>query len=248
MKSFHMQGPRTFCASVAVALAVLNTCADTGAVSAQSGSGAIEGRVTFTGTPPSPTMLTEDGSSQPVLYLDPSGGLRYAVVYLPDAPESSMPPPAAVRVNQHHFIFEPQVLAVRAGQTVQFTNDDPANHNVRARDSHPANTFSIHTASGSFEPYAHRFAPTPPGRALELSCDIHPWMAAWVYVFGHDRFVMTAENGAFQIRNVPAGRHRVAVRQPAGRLARDVALEVRAGETTRLDVRFTSSDLGIPPR
>lgn len=243
-----MQGPRPFCASVAVALAFLHTCADIGAVSAQYGSGGIEGRVTFTGTPPSPTMLTEDGSSQPVLYLDPSGGLRYAVVYLPDAPESSTPPPAAVTVNQHHFIFEPQVLAVRAGQTVRFTNDDPANHNVRAKDSHPANTFSLHTASGALDPYAHQFAPTLPGRALELSCDIHPWMAAWVYVFEHDQFAVTAGDGTFQIRNVPPGAHRIAVRQPAGRLARDVALDVRAGETTRLDVRFASSHLGIPPR
>jgi plastocyanin len=222
--------------------------ADMPALGAQAGSGAIEGRVTFTGTPPSPIMLTEDGSSQLVLYLDPSGGLRYAVVYLPEAPGSSTPVPAAVTVNQHRFIFEPQVLSVRAGQIVRFTNDDPANHNVRAKGSHPANTFSIQTASGALAPYAHRFAPTPPGHALELSCDIHPWMAAWVYVFEHDRFAVTAGDGTFRIRNVPPVAHRVAVRQPAGRLVRDVALDVRAGETTRLDVRFTASDLGVPAR
>jgi plastocyanin len=241
-----MHHPRWFYVSAAVALALLHIWADSEAVSAQSESGVIEGRVTFSGTPPSPTMLTQDGDVQPVLYLDGSGGLRYAVVYLPDAPRSTAPLPPPVTLNQRRFIFEPQVLAVRAGQTVGFTNDDPANHNVRAQDANPANTFNINTAVGALGRPEHRFAPTPPGRALELSCDIHPWMAAWVYVFESDQFAVTSENGSFRIQNVAPGRHAIAVRQPAGPLARDLGVDVRAGETTRLDVRFTSSDIRTP--
>jgi plastocyanin len=241
-----MHDPRRVYACAALALA-LNICID-GAPSGQANSGAIEGRVTFSGTPPSPAMLTQDGDSQPVLYLDESGGLRYAVVYLPDAPRSTTVLPPPVTVNQRRYIFEPQVLAVRAGQTVQFTNDDPANHNVRAEDPNPANTFSIDTGSGAAGPFQHRFARAAPGHALRLSCDIHPWMAAWVYVFDHDQFAVTSENGRYFIQNVPAGRYRIAVRQPAGQLARNSSVDVRAGETTRLDVRFTSSDLGMPGR
>jgi plastocyanin len=241
-----MQNPHWFYASAIVALA-LHICVN-GVALGQGISGAIEGRVTFSGTPPLPTMLTQDGDSQPVLYLDGSGGLRYAVVYVPDAPRSTtvLLPPRTV--NQRRYIFEPQVLAVRAGQTVQFTNDDTANHNVRAQDSNSANTFSIDTASGALGPFERQFAPTPPGHALELSCDIHPWMAAWVYVFEHDQFAVTSENGSFHIQNVPPGRYRIAIRQPSGRLARDLTVDVRAGETARLDVRFTSSDLGKPAR
>jgi hypothetical protein len=40
----------------------------------------------------------------------------------------------------------------------------------------------------------------------------------------------------------------VAVRQPSGPLARDLAIDVRAGAATRLDVRFTDADLGMPAR
>jgi plastocyanin len=193
-------------------------------------------------------MLTEDGGSQPVLYLDKSGGLRYAVVYLTDAPQSSTPPPPPVEMSQRRFIFAPQVLAVRAGQVVRFTNDDPANHNVRAQDSNPANTFSINTASGGLGRFMHQFVQTPSGRPLELSCDIHPWMAAWVYVFDHDRFAVTSEDGSFVIQAVPPGRHRIAVRQPAGGLARDLMIHIRASETTRVDVRFTPPDIHMPVR
>jgi plastocyanin len=234
-----------FCAVVGAAWSLAYVYVPTPVVSAQRNSGAIEGRVIFTGTPPSPLVLTHDGDSQPVLYVDRSGGLRYVVVYLPDAPNSSTRPPSAATVNQRRFIFEPQVLAVRAGQTVRFTNDDPANHNVRARDPHPANTFSINTASGAVEPSVHQFAPTAHGHAVELSCDIHPWMAAWVYVFEHDQFAVTSGDGSFRIEDVPPGRHRIAVRQPSGRLARDLTVDIRSGETTHLDVRFTAGDPGL---
>ena len=230
----------------ALAVAYVHVAARTGSV--QQPPGGLEGRVTFSGTPPSSTMLTEDGGSQPVLFLDRSGGLRYAVVYLPDAPQSSTPPPPPVTMNQRRFMFEPQVLAVRTGQIVWFTNDDPANHNVRTLDSNPANTFSVNTAAGGRSRFAHQFAPTPSGSALKLSCDIHQWMAAWIYVFGHDRFAVTSEDGSFMMQGVPPGRYRIAVRQPAGGLARNLVIDIRAGSTTRLNVRFTAADIPIPAR
>jgi plastocyanin len=210
--------------------------------------GRVEGRVTFQGAPPPLMTVGETGDAQPRLYIDATGGLRYVVVSLPDARASG---PAAGKppiVNQRNFIFEPQVLAVRAGRMVRFTNDDVANHNVRARGTTPVNTFFISTGPGSTGSATHAFGVTPPDRPVPLSCDIHPWMAAWVYVFDHDAFAVTAPDGRFEIDNVPPGRYRVAMRQPSGPLARDLAIDVRAGAVTRLDVRFTDADLGMPVR
>ena len=215
---------------------------------AQAPTGVIEGRVTFEGTPPSPTIVIQDGGSQQVLYVDRSGGLRYAVVFVQDARPGGEPPTAAATMNQRNFIFEPQVLAVRAGQTVRFTSDDSANHNVRAKDANPTNTFSITTGSGSVGPNFHRFAATRGDRALQLSCDIHPWMAAWVYVFDHDQFAVTKPDGSFRIEHVPAGKQTLAVRQPSGQLTRSLPVDVTAGQTVRADVRFTSAEVTVPPQ
>jgi plastocyanin len=237
-----MRRSTAFFVSIASALAALSVAVET---TGQTSSGSIEGRVTFAGMLP-PTTVTQNGGSQPVLYVDSSGGLRYAVVYLPDAPKSAARPGAVATVNQRNFIFEPQVLAIRAGQTVRFTNNDVANHNVRAQDSNPANTFSISTAPGSIGPARHRFASMSPERPVQLSCDIHSWMAAWIYAFEHDQFAVTAADGRFRIPTVPAGRYRVAVRQPSGRLARDLAVAVRAGETKWLDVQIAPADLDMP--
>lgn len=212
-----------------------------------SSTGSLEGRVTFDGPPPAGTFVATSGTTQKVLHVDSSGGLQYAVLYLPDARPGGAVPHAPATLDQRLYIFEPQVLAVRAGQLVRFTNADTASHNVRSRDPNPANAFNIDTA-GAAAGETHRFASMPAGQPIELSCDLHPWMAAWIYVFDHDQFAVTNAGGRFRIDNVPAGRHRLSIRQPSGRLARDLAVDVRAGETTRTEVRFTPADVGMPAR
>jgi plastocyanin len=209
--------------------------------------GSIEGRVSFDGPPPLGVTVVESGTTQKVLHVDSSGGLQYAVVYLADARPGGAIPREPATMDQRLFIFEPQVMAVRAGQLVQFTNSDPAGHNVRSRDLQPENAFNLVTAGAAVEG-THRFASTPAGRPVELSCDIHPWMAAWVYVFDHDQFAVTNRSGRFRIDTVPVGRHRLSVRQPSGRVARELVVDVRPGETTRVEVRFTPADAGMPSR
>jgi hypothetical protein len=231
---------------IALGLTSMHPTASTRGRTAAGVPGRIEGRVVFDGTPPPPTIVIQDGGFQPVLYVDRSGGVRYAVVFLPDARSGGLDLSMPAVMNQRDFIFVPQLLAVRAGQLVRFTNDDSANHNVRAQDANPANTFSISTAPGTIVPDSRRFAPTAIDRPLRLSCDIHPWMAAWIYVFDNERFVVTGGDGRFRIDNVPAGRHRVAIRQPSARLTRDLIVNIRSGEPTELDVRFTAADVRKP--
>jgi hypothetical protein len=69
-------------------------------------------------------------------------------------------------------------------------------------------------------------------------------MAAWIYVFQHDHFAVTSADGSFRIPGVPAGRHRLVIRQPSGGLERDLAVVVGAGQSAHVEVRLTSQDLG----
>jgi plastocyanin len=225
-------------ASACVALALV--------ISQPPSTGAIEGRVIFEGTPPAPTFVVEGGRTQHVLYVDKSGGLQYAVVYL-NVPRSGPTDAPPATLNQRDFIFEPQVLAVSVGQPVRFTSDDPANHNVRS-DAKGRNSFSVNTAAGSPAPPPRTFEPTSPDDPVVVSCDIHPWMIAWVYAFDRDRFIVTDAHGRFRFDNLPPGPYRMGVRQPAGRLTRDVVVEVAAGWTATVDVRFTPGDLAVPTR
>jgi len=70
-------------------------------------------------------------------------------------------------------------------------------------------------------------------------------MGAWIYVFDHPWFALTNDQGKFSIDNVPAGQHRLHVRQPDARLERDLELEILPGKSVAVDLEFTHKDL--PP-
>jgi hypothetical protein len=40
---------------------------------------------------------------------------------------------------------------------------------------------------------------------IHFSCNIHPWMDAWVWVFDHPYAAVTKADGTYEIKNVPAG-------------------------------------------
>jgi hypothetical protein len=42
---------------------------------------------------------------------------------------------------------------------------------------------------------------------LKFTCDIHPWMRAWVSVVDSPYFSLSDKDGKFTIKNVPAGKY-----------------------------------------
>jgi plastocyanin len=229
-------------------IAVFTLMSLAGGAPADDTLGTLEGRVRFEGSPPPAVFVPESGLMQQTLYVNSRGGLQYVVVYLPDMARAATPRDATAHVDQRQFVFVPPVIAVRGGQPVRFTNSDAANHNVRSADHMAENTFALDTSAGDTSGKVRRFAAPRPSRPVRLSCDIHPWMAAWVYAFDHDSFAVTDVDGRFRIAGVPSGRHRVAVRQPAGRLERDLSVDLQPGGNAPLDVRFTATDVGLPTR
>ena len=213
------------------------------------GTGTIEGQVFYEGEVPRPTIVMEGGRTQHVLYLGRNGGLRFAVAYLRAASRgpseeqqsATFEEQESATLNQSGFIFEPQVLAVREGQPVRFTNEDGANHNVRSDAKDPPNRFSVYTGAGQTE--TRRFRADPDHRPMVITCDIHPWMIAWIYTFAHPYFAVTDAAGRFRITGVPAGLHQLSLRHPAGGLQRDLRVQVTKGQVAPVRLRFTSEDL-----
>jgi plastocyanin len=207
-------------------------------------TGAIEGQVTYEGEVPAPTIVMEGGGAQQVLYVGNGGALRFAVAYV-ELPTDDRAPKEPATLNQVGFIFQPPVLSVRAGQAVRFTNEDGANHTVRSHHTDPSNRFNIYTGAG--QEGTHRFKATGAAPAV-ITCDIHPWMIAWIYAFDHGYFAVSDEAGRFRIPGLPPGRHQLAVRQPAGGLRRDLSVRVAAGEVSRVKVRLAATDMKAPAR
>jgi hypothetical protein len=105
--------------------------------------------------------------------------------------------------------FEPRVVAMREGQVLIARNSSPVAHNFKYG-GHP-----------EFNPGGNPIIPPKsevPIKDLkahripvQAGCIIHPWMKGWIRVFDHPYFAVTDENGAFEIKDAPAGDLRLVV-------------------------------------
>ena len=148
--------------------------------------------------------------------------------------------PQEIVVDQKDHLFTPEVVALRSGGRVKFLNSDGTLHNVRA--NHPLHSFNVTISPGG--EYAETFARGGGiRRPYEIGCVYHSAMRAWVYVFDHPWFGVTAKEGTFQFDDVPPGEYPLQVVHPAGSLQRRQTVAVRAGETTEIELRLSPDDL-----
>ena len=127
-----------------------------------------------------------------------------AVIWLTrvDGPTPAPRPSRKPRVvNQLGKTFVPHVLVIPAGETVVFRNDDPYFHNVFSLSPQQSFDAGLYDSGRS---YSRTF--TQPG-LVELLCNIHASMSAYLYVVDSTYYAQPRPSGAFTIRNVPPGRY-----------------------------------------
>lgn len=128
--------------------------------------------------------------------------LGETVVYLKRAPGSR--PPVTHAMDQKGMKFLPLVLAIAAGDTVEFLNHDSADHNVHSVDGEgfDLGTFAME------QKRSRRF--DTPG-VYRIGCTIHPDMIAWVFVGQNPHAVPVDRIGRYRLTNVPPGTYQLAV-------------------------------------
>jgi Carboxypeptidase regulatory-like domain len=185
-----------------------------------SGGRKVTGRVVFDGPAPERKVINMSKDAQciklhgdnPVLTEDvivaPDGGLKNAFVYIRrGVPKGDYPVPAeAVMLHQKDCMYRPRVQGLRLGQRLLVANGDPVTHNVR---SFPIKSrpFNFGQPPGS-EPRERIFEAAE--REIEVQCDIHPWMHAYLFVMDHPFYAVTEEDGAYTIENLPPGEYTLA--------------------------------------
>ena len=121
--------------------------------------------------------------------------LRYVVVYVDGAPPPTALPTETVAMRQIAETFEPGVLAVTRGSTVEFPNDDPFFHNV----------FSLSRAASFDLGRYERSRTLNEVGFVKVFCDLHAYMSAVILVLDHPYCAAPGDDGLFVIDNVPPG-------------------------------------------
>jgi plastocyanin len=110
-----------------------------------------------------------------------------------------------VKMLQKEKTFEPHVLAIRVGTTVDFPNLDPIFHN--AFSVYDGQLFDI----GLYPPGKSRSIRFIRPGLVRVFCNIHSTMSAVIAVMDTPLFAVTRQDGRFEITGVPAGAYELRV-------------------------------------
>ncbi|HYU44447.1 MAG TPA: hypothetical protein VEQ84_20045 [Vicinamibacteria bacterium] len=154
--------------------------------------------------------------------------LSDVVVYVEGA--RVKPRPATASMVMKGKAFNPRVVVVPVGGTVQFPNEDPIFHNAFSVSGD--NRFDMELYK---RPKVGSFTFQHPG-IVKVYCNIHPQMSAVVVVRDNPLFTKAADDGAFTIENVPAGKYTVKAWHERGG---EAGAEVSVTETGTAQAHFT---------
>ncbi len=170
----------------------------------------LEGRVRWLGPRPALAPLATNASVRSVcgpavadnaFQVDGQGGVAEVVVWVdtPAAPPDG--PGQEVVLDQRKCLYQPAVLAARAGSTLRLRNSDPLTHTVHAV-RQGQTLFNVAMPLQN----AELIRPLPPEPAVvDIRCDVHPWMVAVVRTFDHPHFTTTRPGGWFQLPGLEPG-------------------------------------------
>ena len=148
-------------------------------------------------------------------------------------PAAALPAPMHSVLRQKNKAFEPHLLVVTRGSTVDFPNDDPWFHNV----------FSLFNGKrfdlGLYEAGTSRTVHFDREGVSYIFCNIHPEMSAVVVVLDTDHFAVADKQGEISIAGVPPGRYVLHV------WSENVQTPALLGQTREVQIGDNSRTLGM---
>jgi plastocyanin len=193
----------------------------------QSAIGRVTGsiKLTLAATAPSSATAYERRSVGP--RPKPQPELRSVVIFFTDLP-GGKPALRNASIAQRDEQFVPHLVAVTAGSSVAFPNEDPFFHNVFSLSRGAAFNLGRYPSGSSRAKAFNR-----PG-IVKVFCEIHSHMSAVVRVFDHAWFTVPADDGSYAIGDIPAGEHTlVAWHERIGE--RRERVTIRAGASAQMN-------------
>ena len=206
---------------IALAIAIMGASPSTTPTKSGTDNAAVKGSVKLEGALPTPArinmasdavcarqhntaVLSED------IVADKNGDLQNVVVFIADGLGDrtfDVPAEAAV-IQQKGCVYEPHVLALRANQKLQVTNNDACTHNIHPA---PTNNREWNKAQVAGSTVEVTFPREEVG--IPLKCNVHPCMRSFIAVFKHPYFAVTGKDGNFDLSNLPPGTYTISAWQ-----------------------------------
>lgn len=189
------------------------------------------------------SVVIGDGGELANVFVYLNAGRGKKVDVHPDFKASAEP-----KVLDNHFCrFEPHAMTLWTADKLEIRNsDDGIGHNTNASMLFANPKFNEQVTGGA--PIVKEFTKSE-SYPSKVACNVHPWMNAYVLIRDNPYMAVSAADGTFEIKNVPAGKHDFAFWHEAKGNLKDLKvgkekadrkgqleIEVPAGETVDLGV------------
>ncbi len=133
-----------------------------------------------------------------------------SVIYVDAIQGKTFPAPADHPVlSQKALVFQPHILVVEAGTTVDFLNSDKVAHNVFWPSFQQGAKKGPGKNLGTWPQGDKRSFKFDQAGVAALLCNVHPEMSAYVVVVPTPYYAVTDAVGNYKIDNVPNGQYNV---------------------------------------
>ena len=186
---------------------------------AGAAGGTITGKVKFTGVAPkNPAIdMSEEAAckakypnppTEENVVAGPANALANVFVYVKSGVPAgqTFPAPATpVVLDQNGCRYHPHVFGIMVGQGLEIQNSDPLLHNIKAiaKANRPFNVSQPSAGMKTTRTFA------APEVMVNLECNVHGWMHAYVGVRPDPFFAVSKQDGSFTISGLPPGTYTI---------------------------------------
>jgi plastocyanin len=142
-------------------------------------------------------------------------------------------PATPVVMDQNGCQYKPHAMGIMVGQAYKILNSDGILHNVHSLPN--VNSQFNKPMPATLKEATTKFDKPEP--IFKIKCDVHPWMIAYIGVFTHPFYAVTAADGKFTISGLEPGTYEITAWHE--RLGTQVAsVTVAANETKTQNFKF----------
>ena len=230
--------------------------ATTEAAPVEGGVGTLKGRVVYVGsyTPLAPLFAKGAAAKDPSVcgveaipnetILVKDGGLANTFIYLDKIPKGAVIPAVGdpILFDQKVCVFTPHAMVVRVKQPIKILNADGAAHNTH---TYPKKNTAFNSV---VQPNDRSGVDLTYGQAekepFTVGCDIHSWMTAYHLPLDHPFGAVSAADGTFEIKDLPAGKHEFKVWHEVGKMVEKAfVVTIKPGDN-EVTINVPASKLG----
>jgi hypothetical protein len=194
-----------------------SSAADSGPAAGATGAASVTGKIVFDGAAPAVDKFKMSADAfcakshpgdvaREDIAIAADKGLANVFVYVKTGISGTYPPPAtAAVIDQKGCTYHPHVFGVVTGQNIEILNSDPTLHNIHSLPE-KNEAFNLGMPVQGMK-YTKKFDKQEV--MVRIKCDVHGWMSAYCGVVAHPFFAVTAADGTYTIKNLPAGTYTI---------------------------------------